>query len=156
MKWFDNFPQTFKPTELSELKIQELFSLNLKMPMYGLMVTNLNLFSILQSSLVKLSICILWELLSVEKKRPQLKKKKENYKVKKLTSKGKHSTKAGNHPHMNMTSKTAIMRGGKRECRILERHLKWRDQPLLFLNFKYQGLKMKAIKLLEKETKRWL
>lgn len=81
---------------------------------------------------------------------------KENYKMKKLTTKGKHLIKVGNHPHINMTSKIAIMRGGQSKCRIFERHLKWRDQTLLFLNFKYQGIKMKVIKLLRKETKSWL
>ena len=42
MKGYDNFPQTFKSIELYESNIQELFSLNLKMPMYGLMFANLN------------------------------------------------------------------------------------------------------------------
>ena len=46
-----------------------------------------------------------------------------------LTSKGKHTVNVGNHPHTNI-SKPANMRRGEYKCRILEMHLKLRDQQL--------------------------
>ena len=65
----------------------------------------------------------------MEKKRPQLEIRK--LRMGKLTSKGKHTVKVGNHPHTNnLISKSAIVRGGEYKCRILEMHLKLRDQQL--------------------------
>ena len=46
----------------------------------------------------------------------------------KLTGKGKHTVKVGNHPHTNIISKPAVMRRSEYKCRILEMHLKLRDQ----------------------------
>ena len=48
----------------------------------------------------------------------------------KLTHKGKHMVDVGKHPHAHMISKPAILRRGKYKCRILETHLKLRDQQL--------------------------
>ena len=48
----------------------------------------------------------------------------------KLTIKSKHTVKVGNYPLTNMISKQAIMRRGEYKCRILEMHLKLRDQQL--------------------------
>ena len=45
----------------------------------------------------------------------------------KFTSKGEHTVKVGNHPHGNI-SKPVFVRKEKYKCRILERHLKLRDQ----------------------------
>ena len=50
--------------------------------------------------------------------------------MRKLSSKGKHTAKVGNHPHTNMIPKPAIMRRGQYRCRILQMHLKLRDQQL--------------------------
>ena len=47
----------------------------------------------------------------------------------KLSCKGKHIVKLGNHPHINMISKPTIVIG-EYEYRIVERHLKLRDQQL--------------------------
>ena len=47
----------------------------------------------------------------------------------KLNSKGKHTVKIGNHLHANI-SKPAIMRKGEYKYRILQMHLKLRDQQL--------------------------
>ena len=71
----------------------------------------------------------------MEKKWPQLEAKK--LQMGKLTSKGNHTVKAGNHPHTSMTSKPAIVRRGEYKCRILEMHLKLRDQQIktiLYIN----------------------
>ena len=48
----------------------------------------------------------------------------------KLTSKGKHKIKVGNQQQTIMISKAAIMRKVERECRILKKHLKLKDQQL--------------------------
>ena len=58
----------------------------------------------------------------------------------KLTSKGKHTVKVGNHPHTNMISKSAIMRKGEYKYRILEMHLKLKDQQLKTVLFTYRLL----------------
>ena len=50
--------------------------------------------------------------------------------MRRLIGKGKHTVKVGDHPHTNMISKPAIMRRGEYKCRILEMHLKLRDQQL--------------------------
>ena len=57
-----------------------------------------------------------------------------------LAGKGKHTIKVGNHPHTNMISKPAIMRRGKYKCRILEMHLKLKDQQLKTTLFIYRLL----------------
>ena len=44
--------------------------------------------------------------------------------------KGKHTVKVRNYPHTNMVSKPAIVQRGEYKCRILEMHLKLRDQRL--------------------------
>ena len=46
----------------------------------------------------------------------------------KLTSKDNHTVNMGTHPHTNMISKPAVMRGREYKCRILKMHLKLRDQ----------------------------
>ena len=48
----------------------------------------------------------------------------------KLTSKGKHTVKVGSHPDTKMVSK----------CRILEMHLKLRDQQLKIILYVYRLL----------------
>ena len=62
----------------------------------------------------------------------------------KLTGKGKHTVKLGNHPYTNMMSKPGIMRRREYKCRILEMHLKLRDQQfktILFIcRLLYQNL----------------
>ena len=74
---------------------------------------------------------MLKELLYAEKKRPQLE-------TRKLTNgKGKHRIKVGNHPHTNMISKPAIVRRGQYKFRILEMHLKLRDQKLKTILYIY-------------------
>ena len=60
--------------------------------------------------------------------------------MEKLTSKGKHTVKVGNHPHTNMISKSAIMRKGEYKYRILEMHLKLKDQQLKTVLFTYRLL----------------
>ena len=56
-----------------------------------------------------------------------------------LTDKGKHTVKVGNHPHTNMLSKPAIVRRGYK-CRMLETHLKLRDQQLKTILYIYRQL----------------
>ena len=79
-----------------------------------------------------------------KKKRPQLETRK--LQMGKLTGKGKHTVKVGEHPHTNMISKLPIVRRGKHKCRILEIHLKLKDQQLktIFFIYKllYQNLKV--------------
>ena len=58
--------------------------------------------------------------------------------MKKLTSKRKHTVKVGNHPHTNMVSKPAIVRRGEHKCRILEMHLKLKEQQLKTIFFIYR------------------
>ena len=58
----------------------------------------------------------------------------------KLTTKGKHTAEVGNHPHTNMISKPAIMRRGKYKYRILEMHLKLKDQQLKTILYLYRLL----------------
>ena len=48
----------------------------------------------------------------------------------KLTGKDKHTVKEGNHLNTIMISKPAILRKGQYKRRILEMHLKLRDQQL--------------------------
>ena len=50
--------------------------------------------------------------------------------MKKLNTKGKYTVKIENHLHTNMISKPAIVRRGEQKCRILEMHLKLKDQQL--------------------------
>ena len=57
--------------------------------------------------------------------------------MEKLTGKGKHTVKVGNNPHTNMISRPAIMRRGEHKCRILEKHLKLKDQQLKTILFIY-------------------
>ena len=59
--------------------------------------------------------------------------------MEKLTSIGKHKIKVGNHLHTNMTSKPAIVRR-EHKCRILEMHLKLKDQQLKKILFIYRLL----------------
>ena len=69
--------------------------------------------------------------------------------MRKLPGKDKH-VKAGNHPHTNMIPKLAIVTRGEYECRILERHLKLRDQQLKTISHMYNLLyQKKPRKLLE-------
>ena len=58
----------------------------------------------------------------------------------KLTSKGKHTVKLGNHPHINMISKPAIVRRGEHKRKMLEMHLKLKDQQLKTLLFIHRML----------------
>ena len=74
----------------------------------------------------------------MENKRPQLETRK--LQTKKLTSKGKHTVKVGNHPYTNMISKPTIMRRGECKCKILEMHLKLRDQQLKTILYIYRLL----------------
>ena len=60
--------------------------------------------------------------------------------MRKLTGQGKHTVKVGNHPHTNMISKAVIMRGREHKCRILEMHLKLRDQKLKTIMYLYKLL----------------
>ena len=87
----------------------------------------------------------------MEKKRPQLETRK--LKMGKLTGKSKHAVKVRNHPHTNMTSKPAIVRRGEYKCRILEMHLKLRDQQLKTTLYIYrllfQNLMVTTIKNLQ-------
>ena len=50
--------------------------------------------------------------------------------IEKLTSKGKHKVMVGNHLHTNMIAKPAIVKRGEHKYRILEMHLKLKDQQL--------------------------
>ena len=81
---------------------------------------------------------MLKEHLKAEKKSPQLETRK--LQMGKLTSKGKHTVKVGNHPHRNMISKPAVVRRGEHKCRILEMHLKLKDQQLITILFIYRLL----------------
>ena len=58
----------------------------------------------------------------------------------KLTSKGKHAVKVENRPHANKISKPAVMRIGEYTFRILEMHLKIRDQQLKAILYIYRLL----------------
>ena len=60
--------------------------------------------------------------------------------MEKLTGESEHTVKVGNHPHTNMISKPAIMRKGEYKCRILEMHLKLKDQQLKTILFIYRLL----------------
>ena len=60
--------------------------------------------------------------------------------MEKLISKGKHTVKLGNHPHTNMISKPAVMRKGEYRCRILEMHLKLKDQQFKTILYIYRLL----------------
>ena len=55
--------------------------------------------------------------------------------MEKLTGKGKRTLKVGNHLHTNNISKPAIVRRGEQKCRILEMHLKLKDQQLRTILF---------------------
>ena len=57
----------------------------------------------------------------------------------KLFSKGKHTVKVGNHLHTDI-SKPAIVRRGDHKCRILEMHLKLKDQHFKTILFIYRML----------------
>ena len=74
----------------------------------------------------------------MEKKRPYLETIK--LQVGKLTGKGKHTVKVENHPHTNMISKPAIVRKEEYKCRILEIHLKLRDQQFSIILYIYRLL----------------
>jgi len=69
--------------------------------------------------------------------------------MQKLTGKSKHTVKVGNHPHTNMISKPEIMRRGVK-CRILEMHLKLRDQQLKTVLYNYRLLYQNPMILNEK------
>ena len=60
--------------------------------------------------------------------------------MRKLTSRDKYTVKVGNHPHTDMVSKPASMRRQEDKCRILEMHLKLRDQKLKTILFIYRLL----------------
>ena len=53
----------------------------------------------------------------------------------KLTGKGKHRVKVENYSHTNMISKPVIVRRGEYKCRLLEMHLKLRDQQLKTISY---------------------
>ena len=59
--------------------------------------------------------------------------------MRKLTGKGRHITRAGNNSHTNTTSKQAKMRR-EHKCRILEIHLKLREQQLKTILYVYRLL----------------
>ena len=48
-----------------------------------------------------------------------------------MNGENKYTIKVGNHPYTNMILKLAVMRRGEYQCRILEMHLKLRDQQLI-------------------------
>ena len=50
--------------------------------------------------------------------------------MRKFTGKAKHTVKVGKHSHVNMVSRSAIMRRENFRCRILGTHLKLSDQQL--------------------------
>ena len=58
----------------------------------------------------------------------------------KLTCKGKRTVKVGSHPHTNMLSKPAILRRGEHKCRVLEMHLKLKEQQFNTILFIYRLL----------------
>ena len=58
------------------------------------------------------------------------KKKKRKLQVRKLSDKGKHTVNVGNYSYTNKISKPAMVRRAKYKWRILELHLKLRDQQL--------------------------
>ena len=60
--------------------------------------------------------------------------------MEKLIHKGKHTVNVGNQPHTNMISKLVIMRKEEYKCRILEMHLKLKDQQLETILFIYRLL----------------
>ena len=60
--------------------------------------------------------------------------------MEKLTDKGKHIVKVGNHVHTNMISKPATVRRGENKCRILEMHLKLKEQQIKTSLFAYRLL----------------
>ena len=53
-----------------------------------------------------------------------------NLQMEKLISKDKHKVNVGNHVHTNMISKPAIVRRWEHKCKILEMHLKLKEQQL--------------------------
>ena len=55
--------------------------------------------------------------------------------MEKLIGKSKHTLKVENNLHTNMISKPAIVRRGEQNCRILEMHLKLKDQQLRTILF---------------------
>ena len=57
--------------------------------------------------------------------------------MEKLMSKGKHTVKVGNHLQTNMISKPDTVGRGQHKCRILEVHLKLKDQQFKILLFIY-------------------
>ena len=59
--------------------------------------------------------------------------------MRKLTGKGRHITRAGNNSHTNTTSKQAKMRR-EHKCRILEIHLKLREEQLKTILYVYRLL----------------
>ena len=60
--------------------------------------------------------------------------------MEKTTGKGKYTVKVGNHLHTNMISKPATVRRAEHTCRILEMHLKFKDQQLKTILFIYRLL----------------
>ena len=68
--------------------------------------------------------------------------------MQKLTGKSKHKVKVGNHPHTNI-SRPEIMRR-EVKCRILEMHLKLRDQQLKTVLYNYRMLYQNPMILNEK------
>ena len=59
--------------------------------------------------------------------------------MEKFTGKGKHTLQVGNHPHTNI-SRLAIVTRGDHKYRILEMHLKLKDQQLKTILFIYRLL----------------
>ena len=57
--------------------------------------------------------------------------------MEKLTGKGKHEVKVENHGHANMITKPAVVRRRDHKFRILEIHLKLKDQQLKTIWFIY-------------------
>ena len=58
----------------------------------------------------------------------------------KLTSKGKHTVKVGSYLHTNMISKPATVKRGEHKGKILEMHLKLKEQQLKTILFIYRLL----------------
>ena len=61
-----------------------------------------------------------------------------------LTGQGKHTVKAGNHPHKHGI-KTSNREKRQLQCRILETHLKLRDQQLKTISYIYRLLQRNLV-----------
>ena len=60
--------------------------------------------------------------------------------MEKLTYKGKYTVKVGVHAHTNMKTKPLMVRRGGHKCRVLEMHLKLKDQQIKTIFFIYRLL----------------